>query len=99
MIGRGGVGGPDVLVDEGPESAARDQRGIEIPHRPGRDVARVGVERLAGVSPLLIDAVERRSRQKDLAPHFVRLASPQWSETGKIYDFPQDRVLTPQGPA
>ncbi len=29
---------------------------------------------------------------------FVRLASPAWSETGKIYDFPQDRVLTPQGP-
>jgi hypothetical protein len=36
---------------------------------------------------------------EDLAPHFVRLASPQWSETGKIYDFPQDKVLTPQGPA
>jgi NAD(P)-dependent dehydrogenase (short-subunit alcohol dehydrogenase family) len=34
----------------------------------------------------------------DLAPHFVRLASASWSETGKIYDFPQDKVLTPQGP-
>jgi NAD(P)-dependent dehydrogenase (short-subunit alcohol dehydrogenase family) len=36
---------------------------------------------------------------EDLAPHFVRLASPQWSETGRIYDFPQDKVLTPQMPA
>jgi NAD(P)-dependent dehydrogenase (short-subunit alcohol dehydrogenase family) len=35
---------------------------------------------------------------QELAPHLVRLASPEWSETGKIYDFPQDRVLTPQGP-
>jgi NAD(P)-dependent dehydrogenase (short-subunit alcohol dehydrogenase family) len=34
----------------------------------------------------------------DLAPHFVRLAAPGWSETGKIYDFPQDRLLTPQAP-
>ncbi|MGU3539345.1 SDR family NAD(P)-dependent oxidoreductase [Methylobacterium sp. A54F] len=35
----------------------------------------------------------------DLAPHFVRLASPAWDESGKIYDFPSDRVLTPQMPA
>ena len=32
----------------------------------------------------------------DLAPHFVRLASPDFSDSGKIYDFPSDRVLTPQ---
>ncbi|MCC0806662.1 SDR family NAD(P)-dependent oxidoreductase [Methylobacterium sp. W2] len=32
----------------------------------------------------------------DLAPHFVRLASPGWDQSGKIYDFPRDRVLTPQ---
>jgi NAD(P)-dependent dehydrogenase (short-subunit alcohol dehydrogenase family) len=35
---------------------------------------------------------------EDLAPHIVRLASPEWTETGKVYDFPQDRVLTPQPP-
>jgi hypothetical protein len=35
----------------------------------------------------------------DLAPHLVRLASSDWSESGKIYDFPNDRVLTPQMPA
>jgi NAD(P)-dependent dehydrogenase (short-subunit alcohol dehydrogenase family) len=32
----------------------------------------------------------------DLAPHIVRLASPEWSETGKLYDFPTDRVLAYQ---
>lgn len=35
----------------------------------------------------------------DLAPHILRLASPDWTETGRIYDFPQDRVLTPLLPA
>jgi NAD(P)-dependent dehydrogenase (short-subunit alcohol dehydrogenase family) len=36
---------------------------------------------------------------EELAPHIVRLASPDWSDTGKLYDFPQDRVLTPQMPS
>lgn len=35
---------------------------------------------------------------EDLAPHFVRLASPDWTETGLIYDFRQDRLLTPRQP-
>ncbi len=35
---------------------------------------------------------------EDLAPHFVRLASPAWTDTGLIYDFTQDRVLTPRRP-
>ena len=30
---------------------------------------------------------------EDLAPHFVRLASPAWNETGRLYDFPSDRTL------
>lgn len=33
-----------------------------------------------------------------LAPHFVHLASPEWTETGKLYDFPSDRVLDFQTP-
>ena len=36
---------------------------------------------------------------EDLAPHLVRLSLPSWTETGKIYDFPRDTVLSPQGPA
>ncbi|MCJ2040241.1 SDR family NAD(P)-dependent oxidoreductase [Methylobacterium sp. E-041] len=35
---------------------------------------------------------------EDLAPHFVRLASPASSETGLIYDFPTDRTVSPQAP-
>lgn len=31
---------------------------------------------------------------EDLAPAFVRLARPDWTETGKIYDFPTERVMT-----
>lgn len=35
---------------------------------------------------------------EDLAPHFVRLAAPDWTETGKLYDFPTDRVLSFRAP-
>ena len=35
----------------------------------------------------------------DLAPHLLRMAGREWQETGLIYDFPQDRVLTPQRPS
>ncbi|KQP61152.1 SDR family NAD(P)-dependent oxidoreductase [Methylobacterium sp. Leaf108] len=35
----------------------------------------------------------------DLAPAFVRLARPDWSDSGKIYDFPTDRVVAFQPPA
>jgi NAD(P)-dependent dehydrogenase (short-subunit alcohol dehydrogenase family) len=35
---------------------------------------------------------------EDLAPHIVTLALPSWTETGKIYDFPRDKVLSPQSP-
>ena len=34
----------------------------------------------------------------DLAPHILRLALPSWSETGKIWDFRQEKVLNPQLP-
>ncbi len=37
---------------------------------------------------------------EDLAPHILNLALPSWTETGKIYDFPQGgKVLTPGMPA
>lgn len=35
----------------------------------------------------------------DLAPHIVRLASPDSTDTGKLYDFPTDRVLSFRAPA
>ncbi len=37
---------------------------------------------------------------EDLAPHIVTLARPDWTETGRIYDFPRGgAVLTPGAPA
>ncbi len=30
---------------------------------------------------------------EDLAPHFVRLAAPDWTDSGKIFDFPSGQVL------
>jgi NAD(P)-dependent dehydrogenase (short-subunit alcohol dehydrogenase family) len=36
---------------------------------------------------------------EDLAPHILKLALPAWTESGKIYDFPQGgKLLTPQMP-
>ena len=39
---------------------------------------------MPGEDPLTLRTPE------DLAPHIVKLALPAWTETGKIYDFPQD---------
>jgi NAD(P)-dependent dehydrogenase (short-subunit alcohol dehydrogenase family) len=36
---------------------------------------------------------------QEFAPKLVALCSPEWSETGKIYDFPTDRVLSFRGAA
>ena len=35
---------------------------------------------------------------EDLAPKILELCLPSWSETGKLYDFPTDRVLSFQAP-
>jgi len=57
---------------------------------PLRTAMRAAV--MPGEDPMTLKTPE------DLAPHFVRLASPEWTETGKIYDFPQNRVIAPQPP-
>jgi NAD(P)-dependent dehydrogenase (short-subunit alcohol dehydrogenase family) len=36
---------------------------------------------------------------EDFAPRVVAMLSPEWSESGRIYEFTSDRVLTPQPPA
>ena len=36
---------------------------------------------------------------EDLAPKILSLCAPDWSETGKLYDFPRDEVLSFQSPA
>jgi NAD(P)-dependent dehydrogenase (short-subunit alcohol dehydrogenase family) len=49
---------------------------------------------MPGEDPLTLKTPE------ELAPHIVKLALPDWSETGKIYDFPQGgRVLTRGAPS
>ena len=48
---------------------------------------------MPGEDPLTLRTPE------DLAPHLVRLAAPDWNETGKIYDFPSDRVQEFRAPA
>jgi NAD(P)-dependent dehydrogenase (short-subunit alcohol dehydrogenase family) len=35
----------------------------------------------------------------DFAPKVVQMCLPQWTQTGKVYDFPQDRILEFRGPA
>lgn len=60
---------------------------------PGPLRTRMREEAMPGEDPLTLKTPE------ELAPHLVRLASPDWAETGKIFDFPQGKVLSPQMPA
>jgi NAD(P)-dependent dehydrogenase (short-subunit alcohol dehydrogenase family) len=57
---------------------------------PLRTAMRAAV--MPGEDPMTLKTPE------EFAPHVVRLASPDWTETGKIYDFPENRVLAPQPP-
>ncbi len=36
---------------------------------------------------------------EELAPKLVEICSPQWTETGKLFDFPSGEVLSFRGPA
>lgn len=60
---------------------------------PGPLRTRMRAEAMPGEDPLTLKTPE------DLAPHLVELASPQWSETGKLFDFPQQAVLSARAPA
>lgn len=60
---------------------------------PGPLRTRMRAEAMPGEDPATLKTPE------DLAPHLVALASPDWAESGKIFDFPQGKVLTPQLPA
>jgi NAD(P)-dependent dehydrogenase (short-subunit alcohol dehydrogenase family) len=35
---------------------------------------------------------------QELAPKIVEICSPEWTETGKLYDFPTDRILSFKAP-
>ncbi len=36
---------------------------------------------------------------EQLAPHILKMCSPEWVDTGKLYDFPSDKVLAFREPA
>lgn len=60
---------------------------------PGPLRTRMRAEAMPGEDPTTLKTPE------ELAPHLVAIAAPGWTETGKIFDFPQGKVLTPQMPA
>lgn len=60
---------------------------------PGPLRTKMRAQAMPGEDPAVLRTPE------DLAPHLVRLASPDWVESGKIFDFPQGKVLSPQMPA
>ncbi|MEN5081566.1 SDR family NAD(P)-dependent oxidoreductase [Bosea sp. TWI1241] len=59
---------------------------------PGPLRTRMRANAMPGEDPMTL-----RTPQ-DLAPHLVALGAPDWAETGKIFDFPKGKVLTPQMP-
>jgi NAD(P)-dependent dehydrogenase (short-subunit alcohol dehydrogenase family) len=59
---------------------------------PGPLRTRMRAAAMPGEDPMSLKTPE------DLAPKLLRLLSPEWTETGKLYDFPADRVRTFQAP-
>ena len=59
---------------------------------PGPLRTRMRANAMPGEDPLTLRTPE------ELAPKIVELCSPGWTETGKIYDFPHDRVMSFRGP-
>jgi NAD(P)-dependent dehydrogenase (short-subunit alcohol dehydrogenase family) len=55
---------------------------------PGPLRTRMRATAMPGEDPLTLRAPE------DLAPKIVEICSPHWTETGKLYDFPSDRILS-----
>ena len=60
---------------------------------PGPLRTRMRASAMPGEDPMSLKTPE------DIAPKIAALCAPGWTETGKLYDYPQDRVLTFQGPA
>jgi len=60
---------------------------------PGPLRTRMRAEAMPGEDPKTLRTPE------DLAPHIMRMSSPESLEHGMIFDFPTERWLRPQGPA
>ena len=59
---------------------------------PGPLRTRMRATAMPGEDPSTLRAPE------ELAPKIVEICSPDWAETGKLYDFPADRVLSFRAP-
>ena len=59
---------------------------------PGPLRTRMRAAAMPGEDPLTLRAPE------ELAPKIVEICSPAWRETGRLYDFPTDRLLSFRGP-
>ena len=59
---------------------------------PGPLRTRMRATAMPGEDPLTLRAPE------DLAPKIVEICSPEWAETGKLYDFPSDRIFSFKAP-
>ena len=55
---------------------------------PGPLRTRMRACAMPGEDPMTLRTLE------ELAPKIVALCAPEWSETGKLYDFPHDRVMS-----
>lgn len=55
---------------------------------PGPLRTRMRASAMPGEDPMTLKTPE------DIAPKIVELCSPEWVQTGKLYDFPTDRVLS-----
>ena len=60
---------------------------------PGPLRTKMRASAMPGEDPLTLRTPE------EFAPKLAELCAPEWTETGKIYDFPTDRVLRFQGAA
>jgi NAD(P)-dependent dehydrogenase (short-subunit alcohol dehydrogenase family) len=60
---------------------------------PGPLRTKMRASAMPGEDPLTLRTPE------EFAPKLADLCAPEWTETGKIYDFPKDRVLRFQGAA
>jgi NAD(P)-dependent dehydrogenase (short-subunit alcohol dehydrogenase family) len=59
---------------------------------PGRLRTAMRAKAMPGEDPLSLRPPE------DLAPKIVEICSPEWTETGKLYDFPTDTILSFRAP-
>lgn len=60
---------------------------------PGRMRTRMRAAAMPGEDPATLPVPE------ELAPMLVRLLAPEWAQTGKMYDFPTDKVVSFRDPA